>query len=336
MSRGPGSVAPPRPLPLSAPLAGLLALLSACANGAGPSRPPDSPPDTGGTTGAGGSRPQGGSPGGGATGGAVGGPKGSGTGAGGGATGSGGSPVGAGGAGGAAGATGSPDAATPAADAGGGKADASAADAGPPATDDPPTDGGVHLPGVPAGDPGPIGAGWTEIFPVYKVDQPPGQIRYTLSGTEFHFWLFNNDMSTFPGRDSGPRSELHIINNYMTGQAQFQADIKIDANCSRASIMQIFGGSRTATGFMAWAMSNSLNHYSNEVIFSPIYGRYFRLNVTHDTASGRVEVYIDGQKKGTFQDHGPGKHYFKCGLYHQAGMSARCDDYIKNIRVFQK
>src|SRR5690349_13466234 len=27
-----------------------------------------------------------------------------------------------------------------------------------------------------------IGAGWTEIFPSYHVDQPPGQIRHSLNG----------------------------------------------------------------------------------------------------------------------------------------------------------
>jgi hypothetical protein len=120
-----------------------------------------------------------------------------------------------------------------------------------------------------------VGAGWTEIFPVYKVDQPPGQSRYTLTGTEFHFWLFNNDVSTFPGGTSGPRSELHIINSYTTGQAQYQADIKIDQQLLARLDHADLRGSSSSTGFMAWAMSNSLNHYSNEVIASPIHDRWF-------------------------------------------------------------
>lgn len=182
----------------------------------------------------------------------------------------------------------------------------------------------------------PIGDGWMELFPVYKVDQPPGQSRYTLTDGEFHMWLFNTDASTFPGRDSGPRSEIHIINNYTTGQAQYQADIKIDPNCSGASVMQVFGGSSSATSFMAWVTGNNLTHYSNEVIAANIRGRYFRLNVTHDTASRNVDVYIDGQKKATFQDHGAATHYFKCGIYHQRDMTARCDIWFKNIRVFSR
>jgi hypothetical protein len=133
------------------------------------------------------------------------------------------------------------------------------ADAAPPPPDSESPDAGVAADGgevaamtLPAAKepPAPIGDGWIEIFPTYKMDQPPGQVRHTITDGELHLWLFNNDASTYPGRDSGPRSELHIRNNYSTGQAQYQADIKIDTNCSGVSVMQVFGGSRTATGFM--------------------------------------------------------------------------------------
>jgi hypothetical protein len=216
--------------------------------------------------------------------------------------------------------------------------DADRADASPGSDAAASMDGvvGKTLPPPEAGGPGPIGDGWTEIMPTYSIDQPPGQVRYTLTGSEFHFWVMNSDMSTFPGRDSGPRSEVHIHNNYTTGQAQYQADIKIDHDCAHASIMQVFGGMTSATSFMAWAMPNSLNHYSNEVIVSNVYDKYIHLNVVHDTATRKIDVYVDGVKRGTFQDHGPATHYFKCGVYHQVGMTPRCDSYIKNIRVFQK
>jgi hypothetical protein len=228
----------------------------------------------------------------------------------------------------------------------GGTADAAVVpDAGEaPDADDPPADAGsatddaaaMTLPGPKDPAIPPIGDGWKELFPTYKVDQPPGQSRYTLTDGEFHMWLFNTDASTYPGRDSGPRSELHIRNNYTTGQAQYQADIKIDPNCSGASVMQVFGGSSSATSFMAWVTGNNLTHYGAETIVPNIRGRYFRLNVTHDTASRDVVVYIDGQKKATYQDHGAATHYFKCGIYHQRNMTARCDIWFKNIRVFAK
>jgi hypothetical protein len=249
---------------------------------------------------------------------------------------------GRGGAGGRAGAGGAGGVAMPDAAAGG--ADARAEDAGarPEVASDGLPSGGTDLrpgdmPLPPASEPAaPIGEGWTEIFPVYKMDQPPGQIRHTVTDGEFHLWLFNNDASTYPGRDSGPRSELHIRNNYTTGQAQFQADIKIDPNCSGVSVMQVFGGSRTATGFMAFVQGNNLTHYSAETIATNIRGRWFRLNVIHNTATHRVDVYIDGQRRAGYEDHGPATHYFKCGLYHQRNMTPRCDAWFKNFHIFKK
>lgn len=183
---------------------------------------------------------------------------------------------------------------------------------------------------------GPIGSGWTEVFPQLSYDQPPGQTRHTLINGEHHFWLFNTDESTFPGRDAGPRSEMHIHNDYTSGQAQFQADIKIMRGCAHASIMQIFGAENRATAFMAWAMDDSLAYYGDQVITSPVYDQYLRLNVIHNTATTLIDVYVNGQKKATFADHGPANHYFKTGIYHQPNMTPRCDVYLKNLHVYKK
>jgi hypothetical protein len=181
-----------------------------------------------------------------------------------------------------------------------------------------------------------IGSGWTEIFPRYKIDQPPGHTRHTLTNGEHHFWILRTDPSTYPGRDSGPRSELHFFNDYRTGQAQFEADVKISSGCTRASVVQIFGAQGRSTAFMAWAIDNGLHHYDGPAFYSPVYDRYVRVNLIHNTSTRRVTVYINGQNRGSFADHGSANHYFKAGLYHQTGMSARCDAYMKNIRIFKK
>lgn len=184
----------------------------------------------------------------------------------------------------------------------------------------------------------PIGTGWQEIPATYRLDQPPGKVRHTLINGEHHLWLFNDDPDTYPGRDAGPRSEMRIENDYRSGQAQFQADIKVAAGCTHASIMQIFGASGRATSFMAWAMpTNRLAYYnSSKTIDTPIYGRYLTLNVLHDTANGQITVYVDGALKGTFHDNGKANHYFKVGIYHQPSMSSRCDVYVKNLHVYKK
>jgi hypothetical protein len=58
--------------------------------------------------------------------------------------------------------------------------------------------------------------------------------------------------------------------------------------------------------------------------------------VVHDTTTRNVHVFVNRQFRATFADHGPATHYFKCGLYGREGMSARCDAYIRNIRLYRK
>lgn len=184
----------------------------------------------------------------------------------------------------------------------------------------------------------PIGTGWTEVAANYRVDQPPERTRHTLgAGGEHHFWIYATDPSTYPGRDSGPRSELRFLHEYTTGSAQFEADVKVAAGTERPCVMQIFGASARATTFMTLAMADSLRYYdSAQVIHSPIYDTWLRLNVVHDTAAGVVHVFVNRQFRASFPDYGRATHYFKCGLYGRAGMSARCDAYIKNIHLYRK
>jgi hypothetical protein len=79
-----------------------------------------------------------------------------------------------------------------------------------------------------------------------------------------------------------------------------------------------------------------LRRTGRAAIVAPIYDRYLTLNVIHNTGTGVVTVSVNGALQGTFHDHGGSKHYFKLGVYHQVGMSARCDVYVKNIHTFTK
>jgi hypothetical protein len=185
--------------------------------------------------------------------------------------------------------------------------------------------------------PAPIGAGWTEVAAPYLVDHPPNQTRYTEDNGKWHMWLFNDDVSTFPGRDAGPRSEVHWKYSYTAGQAQFQGDFYIADNCAHASVIQIFGAADVSTAAMFWAMPDSLAYYGRTPpVYSPAWNHFFRLNLTHDTATRQIDIYVDGQKKASFTDHGAASHYFKSGIYHQPNMTPRCDVYMQNIHIFKK
>ncbi|WP_322726066.1 polysaccharide lyase family 7 protein [Streptomyces spongiae] len=185
----------------------------------------------------------------------------------------------------------------------------------------------------------PIGSGWTEVSAAHNLHQPPDRTRHTVgSDGEHHFWLYDSDPSTFPGQDSGPRSELRFLDQYTSGSAQFEADVKVGAGAHNVCVMQVFGGSSWATAFMTLATHDSLTYYNytDQVIQAPIYDTYLRLNVVHDTAAAAVHVFVNRRFKASYADHGRATHYFKCGLYGRAGMSARSDAYIKNIHLYRK
>ncbi|MEU0843717.1 polysaccharide lyase family 7 protein [Streptomyces sp. NPDC005962] len=199
---------------------------------------------------------------------------------------------------------------------------------------------GLGLSAAPA-QASPIGSGWTEIDPGYTVHQPPDTTRHTYDSStgEHHFWVYDTDPSTFPGQDSGPRSELRFKNDYTSGQAQFECDMTVKSSAHQVCVMQIFGAATQATAFMALAMNNnSLAYYgkTDQVIYRPIYDTALRLNVVHDTAAGAVHVFVNREFQVTFKDHGAGTHYFKCGLYGREGMSARSDCYVRNVHIYRK
>ncbi|WP_431681346.1 polysaccharide lyase family 7 protein [Kitasatospora sp. KL5] len=184
-----------------------------------------------------------------------------------------------------------------------------------------------------------IGSGWTEVSADYKVHQPTGLTRHTVDGTGLHhFWLNDTDPALWPESSSGPRSEIRFLDEYTSGSAQFEADIKIGTGAHRVCVMQVFGGATAATAFMALAMnSDSINYYDSATkLHSPVYERWTRLNVVHDADAGKVHVYVNGQLRNTFNDRGNNTHYFKCGIYGRTGMSQRTDVQIKNIRLYRK
>ncbi|MFG2818692.1 carbohydrate-binding protein [Kitasatospora sp. NPDC048365] len=185
----------------------------------------------------------------------------------------------------------------------------------------------------------PIGSGWTEVSGDYTVHQPSGLTRHTVDGSGLHhFWLNDTDPVLWPTSSSGPRSEIRFLDEYSSGSAQFEADVKVGSGAHRVCVMQIFGATTSATTFMALAMNtDSLNYYDSATqLHSPVYDRWVHLNVVHDTAAAKVFVYVNGQLRKTFNDRGAGTHYFKCGIYGREGMSQRSDVYVDNIHLYRK
>jgi hypothetical protein len=166
-----------------------------------------------------------------------------------------------------------------------------------------------------------IGSGWTQYFPskAYNSGMSQSQ-RYSISGNVEHFWTYDTDTDEFPGEDSGPRSEWRVNNNYTTGSEQFQGDLNPESGSTSCTVMQIFGGTSTATSIMLQMRSGdgTLRHYNDTALATGCWGIYTRVNVVHYPVSGgtgSIEVWINGSKKATFNDAGYTTHYFKYGVY---------------------
>jgi hypothetical protein len=183
-----------------------------------------------------------------------------------------------------------------------------------------------------------VGSGWTRYTASYKMDVPPDTgTRHTFSSGVHHFWINSSDPSTYPGRDSGPRSEMRVYNNYTSGQHQFQGEVNVESGSNKVNLFQVFGASSRATAAMVRAGNNgSFTWYSSPAFFAGIWGKYNRLNVIHNANTGVVQIYVNGALKHTNQDGGNGTHYFKIGVYKQTGMSSRAGCYWRNMSYYRK
>jgi hypothetical protein len=172
-----------------------------------------------------------------------------------------------------------------------------------------------------------IGDGWIQYFPsvalhhsvngtLYIINPAPnyfddGRAHYDNDGTVESFALYNHTSN---------RIEIRVMNNYTSGMRQFEGVVWVDPPTDNECVMQVFGGSTSATAAMFRAFNvngGELRHYSSSsgTIASGIYGTWVQLNVIHDADAGRVYAYINGAYANNWADHGPATHYFKYGIY---------------------
>lgn len=69
-----------------------------------------------------------------------------------------------------------------------------------------------------------------------------------------------------------------------------------------------------------------LRKYSGETVISGAFGKWLHINTIHDVGAGRVDLYIDCVKKGSWaagDAQGPRGFYNKYGLYGILGEPPR-------------
>jgi len=182
-------------------------------------------------------------------------------------------------------------------------------------------------------------SGWTQTSYTYSIQTPwnlSQSSRYSVSGGEHHFWILRGDACQFEGCTTGPRSELRMNNDYLTGRHQFEGDVYIVSGSTGTDFMQVFGGVTNATSLLLKVTSASggtIKRYDNETLMTSAYNKWIHVNVQHDADNGKIYVYLNNVLKGTFADRGKANHYFKCGVYNISG--SRSETRWKNVKYWK-
>jgi len=187
----------------------------------------------------------------------------------------------------------------------------------------------------------------------FKIQSPynlPVSDRYSFDPrtNTHHFWVFNTDQPFSEGNTTDPRTEMRFDPDYTTAttQMQFEADIMVPAGTNNVSVFQVHVGDAQSdtygsTSLMLFVYGGKLRYYSSgTVIINSPYGKWFHLNVIHNTSTMKFSVYINNVLTATFTDAagvaGATDWYFKCGVYGQSGQSALTQAYYRNVHIWSE
>ena len=132
-------------------------------------------------------------------------------------------------------------------------------------------------------------------------------------------------------------SDAVMQQTYSSGVWQFEGYGYVPAGTTGVSIMQVFGGGRTATTLMLHVYDGALRYYGRHVVDGCIYDRWFRLNVVHDVGgNGTLTVSIDGEERLRVAGRGGREHYFKFGVYEQRNASHYMESRWRDVRLLTK
>jgi hypothetical protein len=206
----------------------------------------------------------------------------------------------------------------------------------------PPSDANVP-PAAPSACPA-LMAGWTAYQPelslqfeggstVNITSQPPAAMlmdahcTYTRSGGVELFKMTRNPNG---GRQ---RCEMRVKNEYKTGSQMFEGDVRVTAG-NGTTVHQIF----KFLMLVAYPQNGGVLHqHSQTFLVSGVFGKWVHVNTVHDTAAGKVDIYIDCVKKLTMNQGGPDTPagwYHKYGVYNVGGSVAQSE--WRDVRYYRK
>jgi Alginate lyase len=188
------------------------------------------------------------------------------------------------------------------------------------------------------------------LEPLQYILQKPWNIalsqRYSYDArtNTHHCWVFNSDQSIAQGNTTAPRTEMRFNPDYTTATTmmQFSEDLMVPAGTDNVCIFQIHVGDAQSDQYGSTAIAlnvdgGALHYYQGTVLISNPYGKWFHLNVIHNTSTHMISVYINNVLMITEPENnlpGATDWYFKSGVYGQGGQSALTQAYERNVQIW--
>jgi len=165
--------------------------------------------------------------------------------------------------------------------------------------------------------------GWTDTAWTYTIHKPWNKNvsdRFKYTGGVWYTWVYESDVCFQDpcSATDGRRTELRWNNNYTSGNHMMEASIYMVPGTNEATVMQIFGGATSATGYQVRGFTENggtYKHYGSEVLAAGVNSKFTNIKLMHDANANTVKAYVADVLIRTDADHGDATHYFKCGVY---------------------
>jgi hypothetical protein len=181
-------------------------------------------------------------------------------------------------------------------------------------------------------------AGFTEYQDTYKVQFPYNLMqadRFSVANGIYTAWIYPTDMPFSMGSPTAPRTEMRWLQNWNTGEREWEADVLVDSPTDHSCIMQV--KTDTPGGHEAIYLDvykGNLQNGPGPIIATNVIGQWMHLNVAYNTATRVARVWLDGCMIFTRTHPVDALWYFKNGVY---GCDTNvCRSHYQNIRFWQR
>ena len=159
----------------------------------------------------------------------------------------------------------------------------------------------------------------------------------TFPGLE-HFWVYDTDKPFQVGSTTNPRTEGIPSPRWTSGRWKFEGDLMVPTGTTGVNVMQVFGADPSigATSCMLRTYNGNLSYYQTPLV-TGIYDQWFHITVIHDDNLHTVSILVNNALVRVAPDNDAGNHpthYFKYGVYQEAGASSLTECYWQNVKVW--